>query len=65
MSLEDDKRKINKIKMYQELHEIRREIESIRDNHIHSIYVRLGKLEVKTKMMLSLLFLILGVLLMK
>lgn len=65
MSLEEDKRKARKIRMYNEIKEIRKDIENIRDNHINSIYVQLGKLEVKTKISLSLLFVILGVLLVK
>jgi len=63
MFLEEDRRKAKKIRMYHELKEIRSELSDIKNNDIHHIYIRLGKLETKTRISLSLLFIILGVLL--
>ena len=65
MSIEDSSHKVKKLIMQDRIRGIEKDIKDIKSNDLPHIYERLIKLETKQKIILGLLFIILGVLIAK
>ena len=65
MSIEDDQLKVKRLIMQDRIRRIENDISEIKDNHLHALYIKVEKIDTKQKMILTLLFIIIGVLIAK
>ena len=65
MSIDDARLKVKRLIMQDRIRRIEKDISDIKDNHLHALYKKVEKIDTKQKIILSLLFIIIGVLIAK